>query len=305
MPAKTAGKAKGRKHPTKSPEERKAEREAILGQIAGKVEALTSSEEWAAYLRFAGAFRQYSMNNIMLILAQCPHATHVAGFRVWKDKFNRHVVKGEKSIKILGYSPKKITEKDEDTGEDKVTGVIARFPILSVFDVSQTEGDDLPSGGFQVPEGDDGAGIWGLFTEWLTREGWTVELESIPGETRGYTDHKNKRVAIEETLAPAGRAATLMHEAGHVVLHADLAPGEYHEHRGVCETEAESVAYALGHMLGQPSDAKSIPYIAGWAKGDVELIQRTAANVLRAVNTIAVGIGLDEAPDSAPEASAA
>src|SRR6266516_1776554 len=96
---------------TKTAEQRQAEREALLSTLGEKVAALVSSDDWLSYLRFAAAFRAYSVNNLLLIAAQCPHATRVAGYRAWQ-KIGRQVRKGEKAIKILGYSTKKITKTD-------------------------------------------------------------------------------------------------------------------------------------------------------------------------------------------------
>lgn len=275
----------------KTPEQRQAERQELLATVADKIDTLTSSTEWVAYLRFLGSFRSYSFKNTLLILVQCPHASRVAGYRKWQQ-YGRQVRKGEKAIKIIGYSTTKQTEVDEATGEETVTR-IPRFPVLSVFDVSQTEGDELPSDGFALPTGADSFGVEQLVTEWLAGEGWRVETERIGGGVNGYTDHKTHRVALADTLEPAGRVAVLLHEAGHVVLHAELEPGAYQQHRGIYETEAESVVYVLANLLGVAADEKSIPYIAGWSSADRALIEATGANVLQAVNTIAAGLGLD------------
>jgi antirestriction protein ArdC len=279
--------------PGRTPEQRQAEREALLATVADKIDTLTSSGEWAAYLRFLGSFRHYSFNNTLLILVQCPHASHVAGYRTWQQH-SRQVRKGEKGIKIIGYSTKKRTDVDQETGEETITR-IPSFPVLTVFDVSQTEGDELPSDGFALPTGNDRHGVEQLVSDWLTRGGWNIETERIGGGVNGYTDHKAHRVALNETLEPAGRVAVLLHEAAHVVLHAELEPTEYQQHRGIYETEAESAAFVLASLLGVPADEKSIPYIAGWSSADRALIEANAANVRRAVNTIAAGIGLDAA----------
>ena len=84
---------------------------ASLATLGVKVAALSSSAEWIAHLRFMAAFRRYSFNNVMLIASQCPQASHVAGCRAWQQ-LGRHVREGEKAIKILGYSTKKITKTD-------------------------------------------------------------------------------------------------------------------------------------------------------------------------------------------------
>jgi antirestriction protein ArdC len=128
---------------SKTAEQRKAEREALLATLNDKVVALATSEAWVAHLRFVAAFRKYSFNNLMLIAAQRPHATRVAGYRAWQQ-LGRQVREGERAIKILGYSTKKITKTDPETGEE-VEDRLVRYPVLSVFDISQTDGDPVPA----------------------------------------------------------------------------------------------------------------------------------------------------------------
>ena len=111
---------------SKTPDQRKAEREALLATLGEKVVALASSEEWLAYLRFMAAFRRFSFSNQMLIAAQCPHATYVAGYRKWQE-LGRQVRAGEKAIKLLGYSTKKITQTDPETGEE-IGDQLVRYP---------------------------------------------------------------------------------------------------------------------------------------------------------------------------------
>ena len=108
----------------------------------------------------------------------------------------------------------------------------------------------------------------------------------------GYTDHRRRIIATETNLEPAARLLVLLHEAAHALLHED--DGEYVAHRGVCETEAESTAYVIANLLGMDADASSVSYVAGWAKADRDVITAAATNVLRAVNTIAAALGLDE-----------
>ena len=192
---------------TKTAEQRQAEREALLATLGDKVAALASSDEWLAYLRFMAAFRRYSFNNLMLIAAQCPQATHVAGYRKWQQ-LGRQVRKGEKAIKILGYSTKKITKTDPETGEE-VEDRLVRYPVLSVFDISQTDGDPVPADRYQLPSGDGPDGALDRLTAWLTGEGWTLRSCSLGG-MRGIHRpraprhrHRNQ----PRTGRPAGRAA--------------------------------------------------------------------------------------------------
>jgi antirestriction protein ArdC len=279
----------------KSREQRQAEREALLAQLGDKVSALAISAEWLAYLRFVSAFRHYSFNNLLSIAAQCPHATPVAGYRKWQE-LGRQVRKGERAIKILGYSTKKITTTDPTTGEE-VEDRVVRYPVLSVFDISQTDGDPIPTDSYQLPTGDGPAGALDKLTTWLTDEGWTVREKSLAGRCEGYTDHQDRVIVTNTGLEPAARLAVLLHEAAHAILHSELAPGEYQAHRGLCETEAESVAYVLANLLGLDTDASSISYVAGWSQTDPAVLATAATNVLRAVNTIAAGLGLDSHDD--------
>lgn len=291
MPRKTSTKTR------KTPEQRAAEREALLERLGEKVAALGSSAEWIAYLRFMSAFRRYSFNNLMLIALQCPHATHVAGFRKWQE-LGRQVRKGEKAIKILGYSTKKITKTDPVTGEE-VEDRVKRFPVLSVFDVSQTNGEPVPSNAYELPTGEGPAGMLERLSAWLRGEGWTLRELPLGGMMEGYTDHRRRIIATETGLEPAARLVVLLHEVAHALLHENDA--EYVTHRGVCETEAESTAYVIANLIGMDVDASSVSYVAGWTKADREVITAAATNVLRAVNVIAAVLGLDEQGEEAGE----
>jgi antirestriction protein ArdC len=226
----------------------------------------------------------------MLIAAQCPSATHVAGFRRWQE-LGRQVRKGEKALKILGYSTKKITKTDPNSGED-VEDRITRFPVLSVFDISQTDGEPVPDNQYRLPTGDGPGGVLTRLMAWLKDEGWSVRELPLAGSMEGYTDHRRRLIATDSTLTPAARLVVLLHETAHALLHPSDA--DYVAHRGLCETEAESTAYVLGTLLGLDVDASSISYIAGWSRADPTVLTQAGANVLKAVNTIAAALGLDD-----------
>jgi hypothetical protein len=288
---------------SRTPEQRKAEREALLVTLNDKVAALATSGEWLAYLRFLAAFRRYSFNNLMLIAAQCPHASRVAGYRKWQE-LGRQVRKGARAIKILGYSTKKVTKTDPETGEE-VEDRLVRYPVLSVFDISQTNGDPIPANSYRLPGGDGPDGALDTLRSWLDGEGWTLRELSLAGTCEGYTDHQRHIIVTATALEPAARLVVLLHEAAHAVLHGELKPGEYQAHRGVCETEAESTAYVLANLLGLDVDASSISYVAGWWQSDPSVLTGAASNVLQAVNTIAAGLGLDDEGEAEEEISAA
>ena len=272
----------------KTAEQRQAEAKALHEKLANQIEALATSGEWQKFLDYAASFHDFSINNVLLITAQCPHASQVAGFRQWQAK-GRQVRKGEKSIKIFGYSSKKITEKNEKTGEDEEKKITI-FPILSVFDISQTdpiEGVEAPAHPARRLEGTDDAQLYARTTAYLEGIGWTVTREAIPGEANGYTTTDGtRRVVVEASVSDAQAAKTAIHEAAHVLLHAEEDHAEYIAHRGIKETEAESVAYVVAGIFGLDTAAYSVGYVAGWSKADAETIKATAANVLRAAHTL-------------------
>lgn len=301
----TKTKRTSKKRSRKTPEQRAAEAKVLQETLTAKVEALTDSEEWKRYLQFAASFHTYSLNNLLLILAQMPEASQVAGFRQWQAK-GRQVRKGAKSIKIRGFSTKKVTETDPTTGEETEKKA-ARFPILSVFDISQTD----PIEGVAQPEnpthrltGEDPAGIYDAMAAHMTAQGWTVTREPIPGETNGYTTTDgSRRIVVDADLAPAMAAKTMIHEAAHATLHEDLATGEYVAHRGIYEAEAESTAYVLAGMIGLDTTDYSVGYVTTWTNGDIEKIRATAENVLHAVHILAPAL-IDDADEHANDTEA-
>lgn len=271
---------------SKTPEERKAHAEALHSSISEQVEQLRTTETWAAFLTFARAFHTYSINNVLLILSQNPTATQVAGFRAWQG-LGRQVRKGETGIRIFGYSQKTITEED-DTGEEKTTH-IPRFPILSVFDIDQTD----PIDGAVDPTltrqltGSTDHNIITTLTNHLITLGWTVTHIRIPGAVNGYANPHTQTVALDSELSPEHQAKTLIHETAHILLGHTDTPADYSHHRGLMEVEAESVAYIVAGLAGFDTSAYSIGYIAGWANANTELIRETATRVLRTAHHIA------------------
>ena len=199
---------------TKTAEERRAEAETLRESIAEQVEALRQSEAWTRFLRFAQAFHRYSLGNVLLILAQKPEATHVAGYRTWQ-KLGRQVRKGERGIRIFGGRDVVTTEEDEATGEEKETHRRRFFPV-SVFDMSQTDPLDPdaedPSTLARRLTGDDPLGIVEAVTDYLTGQGWTVERAPIPGETNGYTTTDGtRRVVVGNNVSVLSRRGVQQH----------------------------------------------------------------------------------------------
>lgn len=287
---------------TKTAEQRRAEADELHASISEQVEALRDSDAWQQFLEFAQSFHAYSLNNLMLIQGQMPEATQVAGFRKWQE-LGRQVRKGERSIKIFGYAERKAREDEDTTGMKKNAKgeyVVPYFPTLSVFDIDQTDATEA----WNAPElahsltGADDAGIYAAAADYITAQGWTVERESIPGSTNGYTTMDgSRRIVVDAQLSAAQAAKTMLHETAHALMHESDEPGEYVEHRGLKECEAESVAYIVAGILGLDTSAYSVGYVAGWVQGDTETIRDTAASVLRTAHKIADALTADEAAE--------
>lgn len=295
---------------TKTAEQRREEADALQQSIAGQVEALRDSDAWQRFLDFAGAFHKYSLNNVLLILAQMPEATQVAGFRKWQQ-MERQVRKGSKAIKIFGFRERKAkAEEEDDDGTLDVLGtgerVVRYYPMLSVFDIGQTD----PTEAWEDPnlaqrlDGNDENGIYAATAEYLTAKGWKVSREQIPGTVNGYTTTDgSRRVVVDADLSDAQAAKTILHEAAHVLLHSKEEHAEYVAHRGVKECEAESVAYIVAGIVGLDTTAYSIGYVAGWTAGDTDTIKATAANVLLAAHTLADAITAEEEEEELAQAA--
>jgi hypothetical protein len=179
--------------PRKTIEEKKAQAAALHESIATQVEALRDSDRWTAFLDFASAFHAYSLGSVLLILSQRPDAERVAGFRKWQG-LGRQVRKGEKAVWIFGYSTKKVTEEDEN-GESQEKR-IARFPILSVFDIAQTD----------VIEGETDRTIARQLTVPRTTASWTRSAPT--SKLRGGRPRtRTSAAAATATATPRGSAS--------------------------------------------------------------------------------------------------
>jgi antirestriction protein ArdC len=270
-----------------SAEQRKAQAEALHAWILDQVQQLSESGQWRRFLDFARSFHTYSLNNLLLILAQRPDATMVAGFGQWQGK-GRQVRKGETSIKIFGYSTKKTTETDDDT-TDPQERIVRFFPVLSVFDISQTDpipGASVPENPAQQLTGENDHGVFGSLTAHLEGNGWAVSRQAL-ARANGYTHPDQRTVVVGRGLGPEQAAKTLIHEAAHIHLGHINDIDEYRQHRGRMEVEAESVAYIVAAIAGFDTSAYSIGYITGWADENPDLVRDTATRVLRAVHTLA------------------
>jgi len=264
--------------------------EAMRAELESGVADLADDENWRRHLDTMALFHQYSFNNQILIAIQRPDATRVAGFNVWK-KLGRSVMKGEKSISIL--APKVITRRNKESGEPefdengKPKRAVVGFTSAAVFDVCQTEGEDLPKVYQELSE-DPPAGFVEDLEAAIRANGFEVVYEKTGNASLGFTSAASKRVVIDPDLSPGTRATTLAHELGHIECGHMERLDEYHQGHGGCrgemEVQAESFSYVLSQMNGMKSNLRpASEYVASWQQGEPDAIRKIGDTLQKAV----------------------
>jgi antirestriction protein ArdC len=245
------------------------QRSVLFSRFVDQVETLRSSEGWLAWLETASKFREYSFRNQVLILAQCPDATRVAGYRVWQG-LGRQVRRGEKGLAILAPS----IRKTADTDDSETTSRIVGFCVVRVFDVSQTEGDDLPEISRPDVRRSD-PDLYGRLIGVAARNDLVVTTTiNGPNSARGWFERNMRRITIVDTYPLASQTRTLLHELGHA-FDDDLSL----EARADRELVAESVAFLVGSALGVELSDASTHYATSWGASS-ERLQALASRVL-------------------------
>lgn len=246
------------------------------------------SDSLVEYLDMLARFHRYSFGNCMLIALQKPDATLVAGFQRWKE-LHRWVKKGEHGICILApiVAKRKGSADDGNDVEDinmPTKRVVCGFRVVRVFDVSQTEGKELPEIG--RISGEPGARNERL-EKFIRAKGIELVIVDSLGGALGLS-HGGK-ISILSTLGPAERFATLVHELGHELLHRGDRRKE--TTKAIRETEAEAVAYIVGKASGLAMSTHSVDYIHLWSGDEsvllqsLELVRSVASQILTAVET--------------------
>ena len=287
----------------------------ITAGIEKGIQELFESDRYRNYLTTMSRFHRYSLNNIMLIHAQRPDATLVAGFNKWKNSFGRHVRKGEKGIQILAPTPYKIKQEEQkldpdtklpllDENGDPVTEekeiTIPMFKVVSVFDVSQTDGKPLPQISSTLT-GD--VAEYEVFLEALHRiSPVPISFQAMEPGMDGYFAPKKQKIFLREGMSQVQTICAAVHEIAHSKLHdyehmtelADdgetiLVPGE--KSRNTEEVEAESVSYAVCQYFGIETAENSFGYIATWSQGkelkelraSLETINKTSSELISGI----------------------
>lgn len=232
---------------------------AITAKLEAGVKELFNSERYAEYLRTLSRFHRYSANNCLLILLQRPDASRVAGYKAWQ-KMGRQVRKREKAITILAPClHKKVEEVDGEEREITWTS----FRPTSVFDVAQTDGEELPDICHDLSGSVDEYDV--ILRRLIATAPCTVSFEDIKDGSHGFF-RKGGGIVVKAGMSEAQTVKTLVHEIAHAMLHDDGAE-EAEAVRTAKEVQAESVAYTVCQYLGIETEDYSFGYIAGWAEG--------------------------------------
>jgi len=283
----------------------------ITDRLEQGITELFESERYKEYLRVMSKFHNYSFNNTLLIAMQKPDASLVAGFSAWKNNFGRNVMKGQKGIKIIAPSPYKVKQEMKKidphtqqpiigkdgkpvTEEKEIT--IPAYKVVSVFDVSQTEGKELPDIAVDELTGDVER-YRDFFAALEKTSPVPIGFEQIPGSSHGYYHLEDKRIAIQEGMSELQTLKTAIHEIAHAKLHdIDLNAPENEQQpratRRTREVEAESVAYTVCQHYGLDTSDYSFGYVAGWSSGrelselksSLETIRSAAAEIINSID---------------------
>jgi len=283
-----------------------------LKSVTDKLEAgiaeLYESNRYAAYLQAMSRFHRYSYKNIILILCQYPSASRVAGFHAWK-KFGRSVKKGERGIKILApcaytkweqrdlidpATQHPVLDANGQTMQETVAVKKQRYKVEYVFDVTQTEGREMPeivcelSGDVEQYEA--------ICAALQAASPLPISFGPLPPGVRGQCSHVNQCITILPGMSQAQTIKTMIHEVAHSKLHAlpvenGIVTGQHTKGRPVRELEAESVAYVVCQRFGIDTSDYSFGYVAGWArdkemtalKASLGCIRDTAAEIIGSI----------------------
>ena len=276
----------------------------ITDRLEQGVQAIFDSDRYKEFLTAMSKFHDYSLNNTILIAMQGGNL--VKGYRQWEKEFDRHVKPGEKAIKILAPAPYKVKKEREKIDPDTKMPVIGAdgkpvmetqeitipaYKVVSVFDVSQTEGKELPN--LSVSELTGDVEQYRDFFAALERTSpFAIAFETLDGGAKGRCYYEENRIAIHEGMSELQNIKTAIHEISHATMH-DTAPDDpTRPDRRTREVQAESVAYAVCQHYGLDTSDYSFGYVAGWSsgkelselKGSLETIRSTAAKLIETID---------------------
>lgn len=280
----------------------------IMDSIEKGIKEVFESGRYTEYLQVMSRFHNYSFNNTMLIYMQKPDATLVAGFNKWKDKFERNVNKGEKGIKIIAPTPyKKKIEKDvldpdtklpmrDENGEiikEEKEVSIPSFRPVTVFDVSQTSGKELPT---LASDLNGKVENFDMLKEAISRSAPVpISFKPLRSDTDGYFSPKRQEIVIREGMGEVQTVCAMIHESAHAKLHNPANIPETDDKsklsRSDEEVQAESIAYTVCAYFGIETGENSFGYLASWSqnkelkelKESLDIINKTSSDLITAI----------------------
>jgi hypothetical protein len=275
--------------------------EQLFAQLVDALEH-GDSAPLSAYLSALQRFHRYSFHNVMLILSQCPAATRVAGFHTWRS-LHRYVRRGVKGIAILAPLVRRVRSDDDPESNDSFRHVIYGWRTVYVFDVSQTDGDPLPSYSMSETSGDVGP-YYKRLVNLVRSLGITLTIVDDLGGALGTCRPGHAAIQLLGSLEPPTAFATLSHELAHDLLHRRDDP-DTPTSKNVREAEAEAVAAIVTEAIGLTHLASARDYIRLYS-GSAETLKASLARIQHAATTILSALqGLETAEQVSPNASAA
>ena len=279
----------------------------ITEQLEQGVKELFESQKYKDYLTTMSKFHSYSHNTVLLIFQQKPDASLIAGYSAWKTEHGRQVRKGSKAIKILAPAPyrakvnrdkinpdtnKPVLDENGNPVKENVEVQKLAFKVVSVFDVSDTEGRELPSAGVSELMGD--VERYEDFFEALKRTcPVPIEFDTISSGAKGYFSLTENRIVINKGMRQVQTIKTIIHEISHQRLHSGDNPDHGKDKpRSSKEVEAESVAYTVCQHYGIDTSDYSFAYVTGWSEGkelpelkqSLDTIRKTASEFISKID---------------------
>lgn len=286
-------------------EARKKEMEEITEKLDAGVKAVYEGEGYKKYLNVCAKLPRYSVNNQILIMMQNPDATMCQSFEKWKE-MGRFVKRGEKGIRVIAPDPykierqqdkldatgKPILDKDGETVKEVVEIKVNAFKPVSTFDISQTEGESVPT--ISVIDLIGSTDLYDTLTKAIQEAiGVPVTFEQIKSGAKGYYVVEDNRIAIQEGMSEEQTLKTLLHGVGHAALHSremrDRNGKNKSEDQKVCE--AESIAYVVCQHYGIDTSEYSFDHVGGWSEGkEVPELKASLGTIRRAASEMIMKI---------------
>lgn len=255
------------------------------------------SDTYKQYLTTMSKFHNYSPRNIQLILMQNPEASHVASFKKWKDEFERSVNKGEKALRI--FAPMTLKRRDPKTNEPLLDEngneqTFISFKLVPVFDVSQTDGKELPKPIYEL-EGtyEDYGNLYKSAKEVSEANGVPLSFSKDTKGSNGFYSVTNNEIVIKQGMSEQQTLKTIFHEMAHSDLHNMEKLQETPLKRSTAELQAESVAFVVASHYGLDTSEYSFGYLATWTddpdglsdlEGQIKIVQKEADSLISRID---------------------